>query len=121
MTNIVIVAHVISRTTDDLEEMIVRIGPALQLTSQCWTVMSNQAPNAILRAIIPLLGGHGKAFVVDCATNRAAWHNMGPEFESHLRQQWGQGQKEETPESIPGNRSADRQRRTGKPENRQVA
>jgi len=97
LTNILIVAHVISRTTDELEEMIVRLGPALQITPQCWTVQSNQAPNAVLRAIIPLIGSRDKAFVVDCATNRASWHNMGPEPEAQLRKQWGEGQADLAP------------------------
>ena len=93
MANIMIVTDVISRPTVRLEGAIVAFGPTLRLTSQTWLLNSSEPVSSILRALLKHIGSVDKIFVADCTSNKAAWYNYGPEFESRLRQQWRQASK----------------------------
>lgn len=88
VSNFLIIFDEVSGAASRLEHIVRNIGPGFRLTSNVWTVASDQSVMGIKNTIAPHLQVREPVFVVDVHRGKSAWQNFVPETHSRLTKAW---------------------------------
>ena len=83
-----IVVDLKSRSSGNLEQAILSLGPTYKLLPNVWVLSTEQTVNAVRNRLVPELGKLDSLFVIDATHGKAAWFNFGPEADSRIRRVW---------------------------------
>ena len=88
VANFIVSFDLKTRTHNRLEAQIAGLGRALRVHPGLWLLSAPMTAGAIRNYLTRFLGGTDTLVVVDASRDKLAWHNLGPETDTRIRDIW---------------------------------